>query len=62
MYGSPSAAATEIAGHGRNGWQFFVVDEERKRRLAHLHREYVSQMSVEGVEDEEALEDDDEDA
>ena len=58
MYDSPSPAASTIVGHQMNGWWFFLVDQESRRSLRMVRRDYVDAMAVD-VEDDEP--DDDED-
>lgn len=59
VYATPSAAAAFIAGQTKNGWHFFAVDSTRKRKLAHVLRDYVDQLS--GDADSGAVGDDDDD-
>lgn len=55
---SPSDAATQMAGHKRNGWQFFLVDPVSRRSLRQVRRDYVEQLTIDTEDDET---DDDED-
>lgn len=45
-------AASKIAGHNRNGWGFFAIDQASGRSLRAIRRDYVNALSVD-VEDEE---------
>jgi len=56
-FGSPSKAATSIAGVSTNGWWFFLVDRGTKRSLQNVRRDYIIAMAVDT--DEEDDEEDD---
>lgn len=59
-FDSPSAAATAIVGHQRNGWGFFLVDQVSKRSLRMIRRDYMDAMAVEAEDDEAEDDEDDE--
>jgi hypothetical protein len=61
-FGSPSGAASHIAGGSRNGWGFFWVDSVTKRKLDDLWREYVDLTSAEADESELDLDEVDDDS
>ena len=57
-YSSPSDAASAMTGGQIKGWWFFLVDEDSKRSLQHIRREYVDQLSLESDEDDDEDDDD----
>jgi hypothetical protein len=58
---TPSGAASHIAGGNRNGWAYFYLDSEAKRRLNDLWYEYVDLTSADADESDVGDEDDDDD-
>jgi hypothetical protein len=60
IHNSVSAAAKSITGGvSANGWYFFFVDADAKRRLSHLYKEYLAQRSIDDDDDDEDDDDDD---
>ena len=53
IFSSPSEAATAIAGSPRNGWWFFVADQQSRRSLRDVRREYLESIAAD-VDDEES--------
>lgn len=60
-FGTPTGAATAIRGKMANGWTFFLVDLESKRRLKDVWRDYV-EMTLAEADDSEVEDDDDDEA
>jgi len=58
---TPTGAATKIRGRMTNGWLFFLVDPESKRRLKDIWHDYVDQTMAEADEVEVGDDDDDDD-
>ncbi|HLH91597.1 MAG TPA: DUF262 domain-containing protein [Xanthobacteraceae bacterium] len=56
----PTEAASFIVGKRTNGWSFFLVDQESKKSLRDLRREYIAGLAAD-AEYDEAEDDSDED-
>jgi hypothetical protein len=52
-YDGPSPAATALKGKRTNGWSFFVTEQESRRTLRQVRREYLSQLSEEDDDDDD---------
>jgi hypothetical protein len=59
-YATPFNAATAIAGKRTNGWWFFLTDQESRRSLRNVRRDYIEAMDVDAEDDEAGDEGDDE--
>jgi hypothetical protein len=59
-YESVSPAARSIVDHHINGWWFFLVDQESKRSLRMVRREYLDAMAADAEDDEGDEDDEDE--
>ena len=57
---TPSSAAVSMKDKPTNGWWFFLVDQESRRSLGRVRREYIDTLPVD-VEDEEGDDEDDDD-
>lgn len=57
VFDSPSGAAKAISGSIRNGWRFFVVDEEGTKTLRQLWHDYVERLDID-VDDADVEEED----
>src|SRR5262249_50312512 len=60
VYSAPSEAAKAITGKSTNGWWFFLVDQQSRRSLRQVRREYLESFAVD-LEDEESGDDGDDD-
>lgn len=61
VYLSPSEAAKAITGKSTNGWWFFLVDQQPRRSLRDVRREYLESLAVDAEEDDAGDEGDDDD-
>lgn len=61
VYSTPSEAAKAITGKSTNGWWFFFVDQQSRRALREVRRDYLESFAVD-VEEDEADDDGDDDA
>jgi uncharacterized protein DUF1524/RAMA domain-containing protein len=61
VYLNPSAAAKAITGKATNGWWFFLVDQQSRRSLREVRREYLESLAVD-VEEDDAGDEGDDDA
>ena len=61
VYLSPSEAAKAITGNSTNGWWFFLVDQQPRRSLRDVRREYLESLAVDAEEDDAGDEADDDD-
>lgn len=57
-YPTPSEAATAVRGKPTNGWWFFLVDQESKRSLKNVRRDYVDSLDADADEEEDDEDDD----
>ena len=60
VHAKPTDAARAITGRKTGGWWFFLVDNDRKRSLRNLRRDYVKSMAVDTEDDDGDDDDDDE--
>ena len=60
-YARPSEAAAAITGKPTNGWGFFLTDQQSRRSLRMVRREYVDAMAVEDANEDDLDDDGDED-
>jgi hypothetical protein len=60
LYESVSPAASKIVGHQMNGWWFFLVEQEPRRSLRMVRREYLDARAVDAEDDDGDDDDDDE--
>ncbi|HBP88395.1 MAG TPA: DUF262 domain-containing protein [Nitrospirales bacterium] len=59
-YDSPFAAASAIVGQRMNGWWFFLVDQNSRRSLRMVRRDYIDAMAMDDEDDEADDDEDDE--
>jgi hypothetical protein len=57
VYSTPSEAAKAVTGNTTNGWWFFLVEQQPRRSLRDVRRDYLE--SVADTEDEDEDEGDD---
>lgn len=60
VHTTPTEAARAITKGKTGGWWFFLVDNDRKRSLRNLRRDYIKSMAVDADDDDEDDEDEDE--
>jgi hypothetical protein len=52
-YAGPSEAATAIKGQRVNGWWFLLVDPSSRRALRDIRNDYVNEMALDAVDDDD---------
>lgn len=52
IFASASEAATKIVGKRTNGWWFFLTDQNSKRSLRSVRRDYLNSMAMDTADDE----------